>query len=400
MAVQWLAPRDTPAAADPLEAVAQALILSHPPAFGPEGGVRRVAIAVNDKTRPVPHHHLLPPLLTKLEAAGLAPETITLIIAAGTHVPMPPEEFGLVLPPEILRRYPVICHNCEDHSNLVCLGKTQRGVDVWVNRQFMEADLRIVVGNIEPHQFMGWSGGVKSAAIGLAGKEMINANHALMSEPGAELGHYDDNPMRQEVEEIGQMMGVHYALNAILNDHKQIVHALAGDPATVMRAGIPLARRICQVEVAAAFDLLVVSPGGHPKDINVYQGQKALGHASLVVKPGGAIILAMACPEGAGSRAYEAFMADPDMTSYEAVLARYRREGYRIGPHKAFQIARDASRVRLMTVSDMPADFARRLLLNPVGSLDEALALARRDLPPHPRVGVMPVANATIPALA
>ena len=409
--VQLLAPRDVAGAADEMAAVTHALTspldgrsledlwagVSRRSAVG--GRPPSVAIAINDKTRPVPHKYLLPPLLAQLEALGVASADITLVIATGTHAPMPPEEFGQVVPPEILARYPVVSHDC-DAADLVILGRTRRGVEVRANRRFMEADLRIVVGNIEPHQFMGWSGGMKSAAIGLAGKEMINANHALMSEPGAELGHYDDNPMRKEVEEIGRMMGVHYALNAILNDHKQIVHALAGDPATVMRAGIPLARRICQVEVAAAFDLLVVSPGGHPKDINVYQGQKALGHASLVVKPGGAIILAMACPEGAGSRAYEAFMADPAMTSYQAVLARYRREGYRIGPHKAFQIARDASRVRLMTVSDMPADFARRLLLNPVGSLDEALALARRDLPPHPRVGVMPVANATIPALA
>ena len=311
---------------------------------------------------------------------------------------MPADEFGLVIPAEILRRYPVISHDC-DAADLVPLGKTQRGVEVRANRRYMEADLRIVVGNIEPHQFMGWSGGVKSAAVGLTARETINANHALMSEPGSEIGHYDDNPTRQEVEEIGRLMGIGYALNAILNEHKEIVHALAGDPVTVMREGIPLARRICQIEVAEPFDLLIISPGGHPKDINLYQAQKAFGHATLVMKPGGTVILAAACPDGTGSPGYERFMADPAMTSYEAVLARYKREGYRLGPHKAWQIARDASRVRLITLTDIPADFARRLLLNPVASLDEAIAIARVDLPPHPHVGVMPIANATIPAL-
>jgi nickel-dependent lactate racemase len=153
---------------------------------------------------------------------------------------------------------------------------------------------------------------------------------------------------------------------------------------------------------------MIVSPGGHPKDINIYQAQKALGHATLVMKPGGTVIVAAACPEGAGSRAYEAWMAEPGMTSHQAVLERYGREGYRIGPHKAFQISRDASRVRLLFVTDMAPDFARRLLLSPVADrsgmdpqaqLAWALAVALRDLAPAARVGVMPWANATIPML-
>ena len=295
----------------------------------------------------------------------MAPEAITLVIATGTHIPMPSDEFGLVVPPNVLTRYPVVSHDC-DAADLVSLGKTRRGVAVQANRRFMEADLRIVVGNIEPHQFMGWSGGVKSAAVGLGGRATINANHALMTQPGSELGHYDDNPARQEVEEIGRMMGIGYALNVIMNDHKEIVHTLAGDPRAVMRQGIPLARAIFQVAVAEPFDLLIVSPGGHPKDLNIYQAQKALGHAMLAMRPGGTVIWAAACPDGTGSRGYEEFMADPAMRSHEAVLARYSAEGYRLGPHKAWQISRDASRIRLLTVSDMAPDFAARLLLNPV----------------------------------
>lgn len=404
--VQLLTPRDVAGADDPLAAVGAAL--KHCPLPADKGGPgKRVAIAVNDKTRPVPHQYLLPPLLAELEALGIAAEAITLIIATGTHAPMPPAEFAQVLPPAVLARYPVISHDC-DAGDLVSLGKTRRGVEVWANRRFMEADLRIVVGNIEPHQFMGWSGGAKSAAVGVAGRATINANHALMTAPSSELGHYDDNPARQEVEEIGQLMRIGYALNVIMNDRKEIVHALAGDPLSVMRQGIPLARAIYQVPVPQPFDLMIISPGGHPKDINIYQAQKALGHATLAMRPGGAVIWAAACPEGAGSRAYEEFMADPAMTSYEAVLARYQREGYRLGPHKAWQIARDASRVRLRFVSDMAPDFARHLLLNPVADrpgqspqeqLTQTVARALAELPVGGRIGVMPWANATIPFL-
>ncbi len=355
------------------------------------------AIAINDKTRPVPHSILLPPLLRRLEALGLSPRAITLLIATGSHSPMSPDEVDTVLPANISKRYRVISHHANDTSDLVHLGKTRRDTPVWINRHFVQADLRIVVGNIEPHQFMGFSGGVKSAAIGLAGVETINHNHAMMTDDRAKLGRFDDNPARQDVEEIGHLIGVHFALNAILNESKEIVEVVAGAPEAVMRRGIPLVRKLYQVPVSAPFDLMIASPGGHPKDINLYQAQKGLAHAALVTRDGGTIILTAACPEGTGSQSYEQWMEG--MMSYQAAFERFEREGFRIGPHKAFQIARDAARVRALLVSHMPSDFVRRLLLIPAGSLEEAIALVRDNLPSGPRVGVMPWANATIPAI-
>ena len=398
LAVEVLAPADVPPAPDPLAAVEAAL---NDPAAGVRledfAGARSAAVAINDKTRPVPHAHLLPPLLARLEALGLPPAAITLVIAAGAHPPMPPDEFAQVVPAGVLARYPVVCHDCDDAGELVYRGATARGTPVWVNRRYAEADLRLVVGNIEPHQFMGFSGGVKSAAIGLAGRDTITRNHAHMTEPAARLGQYAGNPAREDVEEIGRLVGVHYALNAVLNRHKQIVQVVAGDPMAVMQAGIPLAEAIATVPVAAPFDLTLASPGGHPKDINLYQAQKALAHAALVTRPGGTIILAAACPEGAGSDHYERWMADVD--SYEAVFAKFARESFHIGPHKAYQIARDAARVRVRLVTDMPPDLARRLLLPPA-ALDDALAEALASLPPGGRVGILPNANATVPRLA
>jgi len=396
--VTVLAPAEAAAAADPLAVVEQAL-------EQPLGGIRltdfkspkSAAIAINDKTRPVPHHYLLPPLLAHLEKLGLPPEAITLLVATGVHPPMPPQEFSWIVSPEIVSRYPIICHNGDDRASLVQLGRTERGTPVWLNRLFLEADLRLVVGNIEPHQFMGFSGGVKSAVIGLAGKATINHNHAMMLDPRANLGRYEDNPARQDVEEMGRMVDIHFALNAILNQDKEIVTAIAGEPRAVMQAGIPLARQIYQVEVAKPFDLMIVSPGGHPKDINLYQTQKGLAHAALVTKEGGTMILAAACPEGTGSAAYEQWMEG--LASYQAVFERFEREGFRVGPHKAFQIAHDASRMRVLLLSQMAPDFVRRLLLTPVATIEEALSLALAGLQPQARIGLMPLANATIPTL-
>jgi lactate racemase len=397
--VELLAPAQVPLALDPAQAVRDAL-------SAPVGGVRlsdfakarSVVIAVNDKTRPVPHDLLLPPLLEELARLGLPAEAITFVIATGLHAPMREEEFAQVLPPEVLSRYRVASHDAAARENLVELGVTKLGTPVWVNRLFARAGLRVVVGNLEPHQFMGFSGGVKTAAIGLAGRATIDHNHAMMLDPRSDLARYEDNPTREDVEEIGKRIGVHFALNDVLNENKQIVRVLAGEPQAVMRAGIPVVRELYQVRAAAPYDLMIVSPGGHPKDINLYQAQKALGHAVRVTRPGGTVILVAACPEGTGSRGYEEWVAR--MPSHEAVIERFKQEGFHIGPHKAFQIARDVVGRRLLFVTEMPPELVKKLLLTRCASLDEALALGLKDLPSGARIGVLPWANATIPDLA
>ncbi len=396
--VDLITPKDVPGEAHPSQAVQ--LALEHPlGAFRPSSISRgtSVAIAVNDKTRPVPHATLLPPLLAYLHEHGVLPQHVTLIVASGTHTPMPAEEYKKILPEEILQKYTVVSHDCDDEDNLVPLGTTSRGTSIRVNRTYMQADLRVVVGDIEPHHFMGFSGGVKSAAIGLAGRETINANHAMLPDPNARTGHYADNPMRQDVEEIGEKIGVHLALNAILNRHKHIVRVLAGDPLAVMGAGIPLSREICQVSVPAPYDLVIAAPGGHPKDINLYQSQKGITNSAAITRDGGAVVLAAACPEGPGSQKYERWMNG--VASYQAVFERFRREGFQVGPHKAFQIARDASRVRVILVSQMPAELVRKLLLEPAPQLQAAVDALLAGAGPATRIAVMPQATVTIPVL-
>jgi nickel-dependent lactate racemase len=358
-------------------------------------GVRSVAIAINDKTRPVPNDQLLPPLLGHLEELGVKPGAIQFIIATGTHSRVSPVEYPLIAPQEILDRFPFHCHHCDDNESLVYLGTTSRDTPVWVNQLFAEADLRIVVGIIEPHQFQGFTGGVKGAAIGLAGRDTINHNHALMTSPKARLGRYSDNPARQDVEEIGQIIGVHFSLNALLNSDRQIVAVIAGDPYAVMEKGIPLSRQISQVQVDERFDLIIASPGGYPKDINLYQSQKALAHAGIITRIGGTVILTAACAEGTGSRAYELWMNG--VSSHQEAIERFQREGFLVGPHKAVQIALDATRVKILLISELESSFVRKLLLTPVASIDEALETALVDLPEDANVGIMPQASSTIP---
>lgn len=360
-------------------------------------GAKSAAIAISDKTRPVPHQYLLPPLLDKLIGIGLAPENIKLIIASGIHEQMTPDQFSKILPDEIVWSYTIISHNADDERNLVYQGDTIRGTPIYINNDFVESDLRIVVGNIEPHHFMGFSGGAKSASIGLAGRSTINHNHAMIIDDNARIGEFLQNPMRQDVEEIGSRIGLHFALNSILNKDKQLVTALAGSPLEVMRAGIPILSEQCQVEVRQRYDLVVASVGGHPKDINLYQSQKALTHASLITKDGGVVILVAACPEGSGSLSFESFMVD--VHSYEDVISKFLKEGFRVGPHKAIQFARQLARIHIILVSEMPSSLVKKLLLIPAANLNDAIHLAKKILPNKSKVAIMPYAINTIPKL-
>ncbi len=398
VAVELVLPPPQPSAEDPAALVRQAVYNPLGQVQPPRAG-QRVAIAINDKTRPVPHEYLLPPLLEGMRQARVRDEDALFIIATGTHPSMPPDEHRAILPADILERYRVLCHDAGDPSNLTCLGETAHGTPVFINSAFMEADYRIVIGNIEPHQFQGFSGGVKSAAIGLAGVETINHNHAMMREPGARLGEYAGNPARQDVEAIGAMIGVDFAVNALLNRDKRIVQVFAGDPAAVMRAGVPAARQLYTVPVAAPFDLMIASPGGHPKDINIYQAQKGMAHAASITRDGGQLILCAACPEGSGSLEYEAWMRRADIGSHADVLERFAQEGFRVGRHKAFQVSRDASRLELTLVSELDDDFARGLLFAPARDLQAAIDEALAELGLAARVGVMPLANATMAVL-
>lgn len=394
--VDRIDPPDVAAAEDAVSLVYQAL-------ENLEGGMDwndfrnagSVAIAINDKTRPVPHQQLLPPLLEKLAVLGIADSSITFYIAVGTHVPMPADEFSAILPAEILKRYRVVSHNSGNPEELKYLGETIFGTQVWSNKAYVESDFKIVVGNIEPHQFAGFSGGVKTAAIGLSGQETINHNHALLTHPRSLLGKYETNPLRQEIEDIGEKICIQLALNAILNQDKEIVHVLAGDPVAVMQSGIKLSQQVCQVCLPDNYNLVIASPGGHPKDINLYQAQKGLGHAALVTESGGTIILAAACPEGTGSRHYEEWMIG--RKSYQEVIDSFCGGEFRIGPHKAYQIARDASKANLLFYSDMNEDLSKALLLNPVKNLQSAVDQVLVNLKSDARIGVMTHAASTIP---
>ncbi len=351
-----------------------------------------VAIAVNDKTRPVRYDILLLPLLHYLEEMGITRERIVILIATGTHKPVTPDEFGSFLPSEVITTYRILSHDCDDMAQLVDLGSTTQGTPVLINKLFMETDVRITLGNIEPHHFMGFSGGAKTAGIGLAGRATIQTNHKLLLQPYTESGEYQRNPMRQDLEEIGDMIHITACLNAIMDYKKEIRHILWDSPRTVMQEGIPISKQLCQVEIEPLYDVVIASAGGYPKDINLYQAQKGLTNAAAICKPGGSILLVAECLEGPGNQQFFQFMHGKH--SFTQVMQAFGKIPFQIGPHKAYLIARQGLQFALYLQSSMPDELVRRLLFNPISSLDQ---FYEQISPEGKRVALLPYATATLP---
>jgi len=356
-----------------------------------------VVITINDKTRPVPNNTLFPPLLDFLQEIGVKKENITILIATGTHQPMNENEFHLLLDHNIYNGIRLISHDCDYKGGLIYKGKTSRETLVYVNSLFDSANIKIVVGNIEPHHFAGFSGGAKSAAIGVCGRETINKNHSLLLDPRSCVGHYEDNPLRQDIEEIGQILGINCALNVILNEKKEILHALFGLPKDVMEMGIKIIRENELIHLNGPYDLVIASAGGYPKDINLYQAQKALTHASLFCKDGGTVLLAAACEEGVGSQSYLDSMNG--IKTHGEARTKFIHNGFEVGPHKAFQIAIINERINFQILSEIQPSIMSRLLIEQITDLQKRINDFLSESPYPPRIAILPHATATIPQL-
>jgi len=395
--VTVIEPRAVSGVPDPVAEVKQALDEALARGLLRQPG--RTAITISDATRPVPNDVILPPLLAQLHMRGVADEDIAIIVGTGNHRPATPAEFPNLVGADFARRYHVCSHVYDDPAQLVRLGTTSRGTPVVINRTFVEADTRIIVGMIDPHQFVGYTGGCKGAFIGLAGSETITANHSMLSAPAAKLGVCDGNPVREDMDELTDFLSIDLAINVVLNTANEVVRVFAGDPHDVLAQAVPLVRDVCETAVPYPMDAVIASPGGYPKDINLYQAQKALAHACELVRPGGSVVLVAECREGAGDDLYEAWMAAA--ATPQDIVTRFGQEGFRMGAHKAFLFARSLLKAHTYLVSSgVTPDQARKLHLIPAPTIEDALAAALRTTDSPTRIGIMPRASSTIPRVA
>lgn len=260
----------------------------------------RVVIVHTDITRATPNERLLPPLLAELEEAGVRREDISLLNALGTHRPQTKKELQTMLGRKVVANYRCLQHDGNDDANLVHLGRTRFGHNVRINRHFVEADVRILTGFIEPHFFAGFSGGPKGILPSIAGAESVLSNHGadMIGHPQATWGVTRGNPIWEEMLEAATMARPTFLINVAMNRDKQITAVFAGAMEPAHQAGCVFVKEHSMVPVAEPFDVVITSNSGYPLDLNLYQTIKGVSAAAQVVRQGGAIIVASQCWDG------------------------------------------------------------------------------------------------------
>ena len=352
---------------------------------------QKVAIVTSDISRPMPTWEILPSVLDELYAAGVAKEDITVVFALGSHRNHTEEEKRHLAGERAYREV-----RCMDSTpdDCVHMGVTGRGTDVDITRVVAEADVRICLGNIEFHYFAGYSGGAKAIMPGVSTPKAIQQNHRMMVSADACAGKLVGNPIREDIEEAGDICGIHFIVNVVLDEHKHIVYAVAGDVTKAHRVGCAYLDKMYRNPIPEKADIVLVSQGGAPKDANLYQTQKALDNAKHAVQKGGTIILMGACPEGFGSATFESWLREAN-TSHELV-ERIGRE-FRLGGHKAAAIGMVLENARIDFVSEMDDETVRSIFLIPQPDAQTAFDEAMARYGEKATVIAMPFGGATLP---
>ncbi len=339
---------------DPLNAAREAL--RHPSGCPPLAELLRqkkpksIAVVVNDETRPTPYAVFFPPLLETFAECGVRDDQITFVIATGLH---PAHDDALnrkTYGDAMVDRFRFVSHVADDESSLKDLGPLPSGIPLKINRLITDADFVITLGVVMPHYFAGYSGGRKSILPGVAGHETIERNHARMLEVLDHLPDIHDNPISHEMIWAARKVGVDFILNAVVTDEQQIVHLAAGDLEQAWYEATEISGRLYEVPFQREADLCIASASGYPRDVNMYQSQKALDHASHITREGGSILLLAECPKGFGEHVFEEWISRG--YSPEKVLEEVPRH-FVIGGHKAYGFARVAVRADLSFVSSL-----------------------------------------------
>jgi lactate racemase len=294
----------------PQEAVREALRqpVGSPPLDELARNASSAAIAICDITRPVPNHLFLRPVIETLLEGGIDASRIRVLVATGLHRPNEGEELAeLIGDPWVLDTVPVLNHFARRDEEHVELGRTAtRGTVVRLDRRFVEADLRIATGLVEPHFMAGYSGGRKVIAPGLAHAETITTFHSsrFMADPAAANCNFRNNPLHEEQLEIVRMLGGALAINTVIDEDRRLSFVNFGEVLASHEAAVAYARDYCEVAVPHRFHTVVTSAAGYPLDKTYYQTVKGMVGPLGILEPGGDLIIASECSEGMGSEEF------------------------------------------------------------------------------------------------
>jgi len=355
----------------------------------------KVAIVVDDATRPAPSHLMVPSILDELNMAGVKNENVTVIFGCGTHRAVTREEAVRLLGEGTLNRVKAISHDCKA-KDLVYVSTTQKhGTKVFLNRIFAQADIKILTGDVCFHYYAGYGGGRKSVLPGVSGEETIKHNHAMILHPNAKTGVLNGNPVHEDMVEAVKSAKVDFILNVVTNSKGEVVKAFAGDSEKAFYEGVKLVDEMYRIPVDRKADMVVVSPGGYPADVNLFQAYKGVDSALEVVKRGGVIILVAECPEGHGNQVFYDWMVKfNDLGAVEREVKR----NFVLGGHKAYYLMKALQKVQIFLVSSMPDYYATNIFrLKTARAVNDALNEAFKIVGKNAKVWTMPCGNFTLP---
>jgi nickel-dependent lactate racemase len=397
--------------------------LSSPRLIDLASSTTRVCLIFTDATRACPDDVLVPAILRELDRAGVPADHITLLCATGLHRPSTREEKIARLGPDVVEHYRVI-----DHDPFSCVilsraaakdpdveaDKVQQDElprhaqqDIFVNALLLDSDLIIATGVVEPHQYAGYSGGGKAVVIGCGSEETIGLTHGpqFLDQPGVRLGQIEGNPFQRFVRDTAQVIGVRFVVNIVLDGPGRAIAVQAGDPIAAHDALIAVARSVYEVPIAHDYDVVIAQVDA-PKDVNLYQASRAVTTIALSatppLKPGGAIVLAARCPEGAGQgRGEQRFFAALSQASdLSTLLADFRRNGCRPGEQRTYLLAQVLLHTEVIVAGSQCPEVVQACHMRAAASLDEALDWLYRKHSRAARVLFLPHPLHTLPSMS
>jgi len=379
---------------NPQEAVRRALEVpvGTPPLREIARGRRSACIAICDITRPVPNALILGEVLPLLEAAGIPRDQILILIATGLHRPNEGEELLEIVGPWVAGNFRVENHHGQVLEEHIYLGESPRGVPVWIDRRWVEADLKIAIGLIEPHFMAGYSGGRKLICPGLAALPTVRAWHSprFLEHPNARSGVLVGNPVHEENTWIAQRAGCDFSINVVLDEKRRIVHVVAGEMVAAFEAGTRFVDSMVRDYLPQPADIVITTGAGYPLDATFYQSIKGMVAAEPVVKPGGTVILAAEISEGIGSPEFVQIFREN--RSLDEFMYRIMETDYfRMDQWQLEEMAKVSRKARIVVVTGgLTPEQLKELFVESAPSVEAAVAEALSQYGPEASIAVLP----------
>ncbi len=364
------------------------------------GADERVAIVIADITRPLPSDRLLPWLLE--EIGHVSPERVTIVNGTGSHRVNTPAELERMVGAEVLAKYRVVNHNSHDRETMAVAGRTPEGREIWFNRDYVEADRRIVLGFIEPHFMAGFSGGYKGIFPAVADIDSIIHYHRaeVIGDPRSTWAVLEGNPTQEQIRRYGSLLPVDFCINVTLNRKREITAFFCGEVIAAHEKGCAFSKSTAMVPCTAPFPLIVTTNSGYPLDQNLYQAVKGMSAAAQVIAPGGLILAASRCNDGFPDHGNFKKLLFEHATP-QSILDTVLAPGFLLFDQwEAQLLAMIRLKARVGLYSEIAADEVRRAHLDPVTDISAAIAAELERIGPDAPIAVMPEGPLTIPYLA